>query len=433
MIPSRRLVALAAVPLVPAVAAWFVPGLWAVVVGFDLLLAAVAAVDAVAAARPVVRVGRAVRERQLVARPFDVVLTVDADPRLGVVEVTDDPPLPWLPEPIRVDVSGGVVQLTRTLRLDRRGRHGFGAVAVRTRSPLGLWWRQQSVPADGDGHVRVGPDVTPLRGKAIAGRRDDRRAPVRVRRTVGGDSEFERLRPYVAGDAMRHVDWRATARQRKLVVRQFGQEVGQHVVFLLDSGRLMTQVIGDRTAFDAVLDASLVLAWTALRHGDRVGMMVADRTVRAWVPPRAGMGQGARLLRAVTDVHPTLDEADPAAALAWLSARLGRRSLVVWITRALDEVAEARAEALVRAMSGRHLPLCVWVRDPRLDARILGAPDAPDHDGYRRAAAADLAARRLQALARLRRRGALVVDATPDDLGEALRRRYLDVKARHLL
>ncbi len=435
MIPSRRLVLWALIPVLPAIAFVVEPAVWPALIGLDVVWLAVAAGDALAARQGTwaPTVVRAVRERQLVARPFEVSLTVDGV--RGWVEVTDDVPAPAEASPTWVAVGPDGAVVTRTLRYDARGRYRFGPVTLRVDSPLGLWIRQLRVPAGGQDEVRVGPDVTPLRGKALLGRRNTQRASTRVRRQAGGESEFERLRPYVSGDPMRHIDWKATARHRRLVVRQFGQEVGQNVVFMLDGGRLMTQRLGDRMAFDVALDASLVLAWTALRHGDRVGMMVADRTVRAWVPPRGGPGHANRIVRTVGELHPTLEEADPGAALGWLSSRLRRRSLVVWVTRVMDDVAEQRARAVVRAMAGRHLPLCVWLRDPRLDERLL-AP-AEDRDArdtaWVRAASADLAVRRAEALEGLRRMGALVVDTTPDQLGDALRDRYLEVKARHLL
>ena len=85
-----------------------------------------------------------------------------------------------------------------------------------------------------------------LRRAGVGDRREDARlGSLRVR---GGDTEFERLRPYSRGDEMRHVDWRASARRDDLVVRQYQAESNQNVVFALDLGRAMRGESGSVTS-----------------------------------------------------------------------------------------------------------------------------------------------------------------------------------------
>lgn len=431
MIPSRRLVALSGLPLALAALWVVVPAVWPVLLGVDAVLLGVAVIDALRSGG-MVTARRQVEDVAVVGQPFEVTVTV-ANPgaRDLVVQVDDEGPGHADGLPATLALPAGEARAVTTERaVPRRGHHPFGAVAVRWRSPWGLWWRQLRHPIDQA--VRVLPDFSHLRDGGLHARADERRTPTRVRRRPGGESEFERLRPYVAGDPYRHVDWKATARRQHLVTREYGQESNQNVIFLIDAGRTTTTRLGEITAFDHALNAALAMGHAALRHGDRVGLLAYDREVRAWLPPKGGVRSGARLVQGTYDLFPSMDEPDPAVAFRHLQATVRRRSLVVLLTAVTDAVNAEATGAVVAAMAGRHLPLCVWLRDPALDA-LVAAPTTSDDRFYVRGAAAELVRWREAELARWRRSGALVVDAAPRDLTAALLTEYLEIKARRLL
>lgn len=431
MIPSRLLVLLALVPLGLAVAAVAAPWLLWPALAIDGILVAVAAVD-LATTRIDLDVERHVDPVQAVGRPFEVRVRVrDRAGRPLRLRLTDDPPGKVTGLPVALVLRPGEAAEARyTVEVGTRGRHPFGPVTVRQASPLGLWERQRRLPVETE--LRVYPNFAALRRFGVDTELWARRAPVRARRRPGGENEFERLRPYVAGDPYRHIDWRATARRREFVTREFGQESNQNVVFLLDAGRTMTARSGALTGFDHALNAAITMGQTALRHGDRVGMLVFDREIRAWLPPRGGARTGSRLIRGTYDVFPRFEEPDYGLALRHLSRHVRRRSLVVLLTAAFDDVDASAAEALVAALRGRHLTIAVWLRDTDID-ETLARPARDEADVWRRAAAADLALWRERALQKLRQRGALVVDCPPEALTPELLDRYLEIKARRLL
>ena len=431
MIPTVRLVWFAAFPALFALTAAFVPAAILPMLGIDLALIVVSALDAVFT-RGAVEVARHSPPIQAVGRPFQVTLEVqNVGSRDLSLRITDDAPgaAEGLPASLALG-RGQRANVSYPLLIDRRGEHPFGPVSVRFRSPLGLWERQQrfSVP----GGVRVYPDFAQLRSYGLQAREAEQRLPVRTRRRPGGENEFERLRPYVAGDPYRHIDWRATARRGDFVSREFGQEVNQNLILLIDAGRMMSGSNGALTSFDHALNAALMMGQVALRHGDRVGLLVFDKEVRVWLPPKGGARAGSRLIRATYDVFPTLHEPDYALAFRHLSHHVRRRSLVVLITSVVDEVNAEMTETLVGALSTRHLPLCVWLRDSDVDALADAKATSPG-DPYVRAAAAELLTWRERSLAELRRRGALVVDAPPSALTPRLLNQYLEIKARRLL
>jgi len=429
MIPTSRLVIAACVPLVLALFVLADPWLTVPVVALDVVLVVVALVDRLLV-RGHVDVRREMAPVQAVGRDFAVHLHLTADRRMRV-RLTDDAPGETEGLPVRIDLPGeGTTTVTYRLSVSQRGAHEFGPVTLRWRSPLGLFEGQRVVHLPGT--VRVYPSFRQLRSWGLLARQDERRLPVRVRRRPGGENEFERLRPYVRGDSYRHVDWRATARRAQLITRDYGQESNQNVIFLLDAGRMMSARGTEMTAFDHALDAAVMMGQVALRHGDRVGLLAYDDTIRAWLPPKGGARTGSRLIRATYDLFPSLQEPDHALALRWLAQHVRRRSLVVMLTSVVDDVNAQAGRAIVDAMTGRHLPLVVWLRDTGLEA-LVDAPRRTRQQVYEAGAAAELLARREAQLQALRKRGALVVDAPPDKVTPRLLSRYLEIKARRLL
>ncbi len=431
MIPTRRLVLIAGAPLVVAFAAVVQPPLAWAALAIDVVLFVVALLDLLLT-RGTVTASRSYGVVQAIGRTFDIELTVEnAGLRSARLRVTDTPPGDAHGLPASMALGAGQRATVRyATHIDRRGGHAFGPVCVRFLSPLGLWERQVNLPVAN--LVRVYPDFAQLRTYDLRARADDERRPVRTRRRPGGESEFERLRPYVPGDPYRHIDWRATARRGDFVTREFGQEVNQNVILMLDCGRMMSAANGALTSFDHALNAALMMGQVALRHGDRVGMLVFDDKVRAWLPPRGGARAGSRLIRGTYDVFPSFAEPDYALAFRHLASNVRRRSLVVLFTSVVDEPNQKLAETLVRAMAGRHLPVCVWVRDQGL--HDLTDTPATDAEGlYVRSAASEIVAWRERSLAAVRRRGAVVIDAAAADLTPALINRYMEIKARRLL
>ncbi|MFK7927809.1 MAG: DUF58 domain-containing protein [Myxococcota bacterium] len=429
MIPTGRLVALAVVPMALGLMVLAMPWLTWPMVALDVVIVAVAAFDALLNRGKII-VERHFTSVQAVGRPFDVTVRISGNRSLAC-RVTDDAPgeREGLPGRVRLQ-KGHAVDLTYQLQVNTRGEHPFGAVYVRWASPLGLFERQ--VMVDVPGLVRVYPSFRQLRSWGLLAREDERRAPVRVKRRPGGENEFERLRPYVRGDSYRHIDWKATARRASLVTRDFGQESNQNVIFLIDAGRMMSSQGASMTAFDHALNAAVMMGQVALRHGDRVGMLVYDDQIRTWLPPKGGARAGSRLIRGTYDLFPSLREPDHAQALRWLAQHVRRRSLVVMLTSVVDDVNAATTQAIVGAMVGRHLPLVVWLRDEGLESLIDGPRSgAPDH--YAAGAAAELLVRREAQLQALRQRGALVIDSSPEDVTPRLLSRYLEVKARQIL
>jgi len=438
LVPARSTVLLALVPFGLAVGAVFDHALVRFTLAGDAVLAVALLVDALLAVRPMVRAEREVPPVLSIGRsnPIRLHLRSTSARRLDV-RVTDDRPagVETAELPARVSLAPrGQASVVYHLRPTRRGLLELGDHHLRYASPLGLWWRQLRLPARDP--LRVYPDVTAVREYELLARKSREGLLTRPIRLRGGENEFERLREYGRDDDFRNIDWKATARRSRLIVREYQQERNQTVVCLLDCGRLMTAETGGLTQLDHALNAVIMLAHVASRAGDQFGLLAFDAGIRTYLGPRGGRQVARQVARATYDLHPSLADSDFERAFAHLGAHLRKRALVVLFTQVIDDVSARAVLRQVRGLPAQHLALCVIFRDPDLD-RLAEPPggvvDGGPGDLYAGAAAAETILWREKLTRDLKANGAMVLHIPPAQTTPAVINRYLRIKARHLL
>ena len=330
------------------------------------------------------------------------------------------------PDVQQLDVPPGDSRvLTTELRPTRRGDRTPDRVTVRSLGPLGVAGRQgrHEVPW----RVRVQPPFTSRRHlpERLSRLRtlDGRQAA----RTRGSGTEFDALRDYVAGDDVRSIDWRATARRQEVVVRTWRPERDRQVLIVLDTGRTSAGRVGDVPRLDAALDAALLLSALASRAGDRVDLLAVDRVTRAAVEGAGRDELLARLVETLSGIEPSLVETDARLLVGEVLRRARRRSLVVLFTTLDAAPLSEGLLPLLPSLTHRHTVLLAAVGDPRLEAMLVGRGDVAAV--YDAAAAEQARSERARTTALLRRRGVEVVDAAPESFAPAVADAYLSLKA----
>jgi uncharacterized protein (DUF58 family) len=315
------------------------------------------------------------------------------------------------------------------VRPEERGEHRFGRIQLRVRSFLGLWERNHL--AGEPALVRVYPNFAAVSKYALfAMEQRLSRIGVLKQRRRGEGSEFHQLREYRRGDPLRQVDWRATARLRKLISREYQDERDQTVVFLLDCGRRMRTRDAELSHFDQALNAVLLLAYVALRKGDSVGVGTFGGDER-WQAPAKGHETLTRILNMLYDLQPGTLIPDYSRAAIDLLARQRKRALVVIVTNLREEDTDD-LQGAIALLKHRHLVLVASLReeavDQTLDAEVLDFDDA-----LRVAAAHDYLGERDKTLQAMRATGVASVDVLPKALSMELVNAYLAIKARGAL
>jgi uncharacterized protein (DUF58 family) len=312
-----------------------------------------------------------------------------------------------------------------------RGDHAFGALHMRIEGRLGLGALIASV--DASRSVRVYPNLRGPRRYELAFRLHTLHSVgVRSMRRPGGGGEFEQLREYVAGDSYRDLDWKATAKRRRPVTRVLGHEESQSVVIALDVGHMMAAPLDALTKLDHAIHAALLLAYVALRRGDKVGLVLFAHDVLEFLPPRSGHAQYGRILESlsVAQAHPTY--VDFRRLAEFVRTRVPRRALLVMFSDLLDETQALPLAASAKLLRQRHLPLCVSMKDTQAE-RLAHSPAANAEAAYRRGGERTPLEGPTKNKLHLRKAGIGILEAGAGELAVATVNRYLEIKSRHAL
>ena len=381
----------------------------------------------------------------LVSRDVSAIITVGLEhrvllrvraasikPSVTTLDVFDLHPGDWpvFGLPRQIELRGNkVIEVSYQLTPTERGEYGFAGCQLRLHSSLRFWTQTRTAPCAQ--RVRVYPNFAPLAKLAMVGlEQASRVVGAHLKRRRGEGTEFQQLREYRVGDSMRQIDWKASQRARKLISRDYQDERNQQIILLLDTGRRMLAHDGVLSHFDHVLNASLMVAYIALRQGDAVGLMAHGGPARYAAPVR-GLACIDTLLNTVFDLAPEPVATDYLAAAASLSMRQRRRSLVLLITNARDEDIQDLSAA-VRQLQKRHLVCVASLREAALDA-VLETPVQRLDQALMAASMAHYIALRARAHQALSAQGVHVLDVNCRELPSALVEHYLAVKRSGLL
>ena len=449
--PDRNLLGWALAWLVLAVASVPLVGLRFWVPGMGALLVAAVLADAYLALRePSIVLEREVPEKGARLREDEITLCVrNPLPRPVRMQLRDSVPRDLLsPEPqwsdLRVEAEN-LKKLHYTIRPKVRGRRSWGKAAALVRSPLGLLRR--CVESASPSVLLVQPETARyLRAEALDPKRVLATLGVRPKRLRGDGLEFDSLRDYVIGDEPRRIDWRATARRGRPIVRTHRHEESRTVLIVVDRSRLMgaraphpaeraVQEGFSSTKLDHAIDAGLALAFASLAAGDRVGLLVFDREIVGQIAPVAHRASLGLFVEALSAVQPSSFEADYRRLTREILTRQRKRAMVIVLT----DFMEVDREELIQPMSllaRRHEVVFVALREPileQLEDDDLDASRGADRKSgrvglYRRIVLADLLREREARLMTLRRQGLSVLDVPPSEATASTLNRYLELR-----
>lgn len=350
-----------------------------------------------------------------------------------------DPQLAFegLPQQVQLP-AGKKLELQYTVTPQRRGPVRLGATQLRLRSRGGCFELLRTVGEPQRLHVY--PNFAAVARYAwLAGDRRLASIGIKTYPKRGMGTDFKQLAEYRPGDPIRHIDWKATMRHAKPIVREFQDERDQRVIFLLDCGRRMRADEGagsdrrDGSHFDQALNALMLLSYVALKEGDEVGAVTfghAPGQGRRFAP-RKGSATLNALMARLYDIEPSATHSDYLAAAEELLKVQPKRALVIMLTNFRDEDA-AELKPALKLLRSRHLVLVASLRE-RVLRELATQPINEDRHAVEVATAHLFTQARGDAFARTTGNDALSVDVEPDALAVTLVNRYHAVKRSGLL
>jgi uncharacterized protein (DUF58 family) len=321
--------------------------------------------------------------------------------------------------------------LEYSLRPVRRGLYDFGALNVLVNGPLQLVRRRYRF---GQSHsVAVYPSFIQMRQyELLAASRRLSELGIKKVRQLGHSQEFEQIRPYVAGDDQRTINWQASARKAELMVNHYQDEKSQQVYCLIDKGRVMQMPFEGLSLLDYAINASLVLANIALRKKDKAGIVTFSDTIGSILPAEGKVSQIQKILDLLYNQKTRFLETDFEKLYITVRSKIRQRSLLLLFTN-FETLSGARRQLpYLRKLSRHHLLLVVFFENTETRA-LLQTPVTNTEEIYLKAIAEKFAYEKRQIVKELSQHGIQSVLTPPEKLTVNTINKYLEFKARGLI
>lgn len=434
--PTRRAVLMfSGLLILPWLVLLWRPEMWYLVFDVSALILLVIFTDA-ALVYPRHRVSIALDapESAFIGDPIDVRFEIQTGLRLRPslfevgVDLSGDAQPELTPNPFLFEPITGPRLLSVLSR--QRGFVQIEAVWVRWDGPLGFMEQSRKYPLDRS--VQILPNIRAASAAALQFFSRDALFGLKPQPQKGGGTEFDALREYLPGFDIRTIDWKHSARHRKLLIKEYRAERNHPVMLGFDTGHLMGAPLDGVPRLDHAINSGLLLAWHAIRSGDLVGCCAFDSERRLFVMPARGVRAFRYLQQRTTELGYCPDETNFTLGIGEIHARLARRALVILFTDFVDTVT---AELLIdnaKRLSRRHLVVFVTLRDTLLSNYFDREPDTLN----RMAAAViaeDFEVNRSIVFDKLQRVGVHCLNVYPSRLAPSLLNKYLEVKQRNLL
>ena len=177
----------------------------------------------------------------------------------------------------------------------------------------------------------------------------------------GRGMEFSEVREYQFGDDIRNIDWNVTARFSHPFIKIFEEERELTVILLVDlSGSLLFGTV-EKTKQQIAAELSAVLAFSAMKNNDKVGLILFTDKIEKFVPPRKGKTHVLRLVREVLSFEPKGKTTNLKSALEYMNNAIKKKSIVFLISDFMD----SGYEKILRIVGKKHDLVGIVINDRR--------------------------------------------------------------------
>lgn len=324
----------------------------------------------------------------------------------------------------------GQQKLVYQIRPVQRGDYGFGRVKMVLEGPMGMLSR--AVPGASQENARVYPSIIQMREFELrAFSRIANQDGIKRLRKAGVSYEFEQISPYVQGDDLRHINWKAAARRQELMVNRFESERSQPVYCVICKNREMLMPFDGLSLMDYAINTSLAVSNVALLKYDKIGLITFSDRIGSSLRASRERQQLKRIMNALYNEKEREKEADYALLEKSLRSLAPNRSLLFLFIHFESSYALERTLPHLKAIAARHLLVVIFFRN--VEVERFSKSRAKDVKGiYTRALAQRMTNEKESMFYRLREMGIQAILTEPDRLSMHTVDKYLELKARGL-
>ncbi|MCT4593462.1 MAG: DUF58 domain-containing protein [Anaeromicrobium sp.] len=308
----------------------------------------------------------------------------------------------------------------------KRGAYEFNNIHMRIESRLKLVYLKKiiSIPRE----YKVYPNLKNLKKyKLLVGKNKLMEPGRKSLKTIGSKTSFSHLREYVVGDEYRKINWKATARENKLIVNEYEPEKNQRIHVLLDEGRTMSGEIRGHKKLDMAIDAALLLGDISNQKGDLCGLTTFNRKVNSYVKPGKGPAHRNHILETLYHIEGSNHTSNYKEAFLHLKKKEKHRSIIFLFTD--FSIMEEGHEILkhLPVISKNNIVTIVLIRDENKEA-LLDEKSNSVEKIYDKAVAMEMIRNREMVISLIKKRKIMCIEADKEELSLKVINKYLEIK-----
>lgn len=327
--------------------------------------------------------------------------------------------------------SGQAREFNYTLKPVERGEYHFGSLNVYASSFLGLVERRYRF--DSDAMTPTYPSFLQMRKyelMAFTNRLKD--YGLKKIRRIGHTMEFEQIKDYVAGDDVRNINWKASAKRGELMLNQYQDEKSQPVYSVIDKGRVMKMPFEEMKLLDYAINATLVISNIALKKGDKAGMFGFSDRVSNQIVAQKRASQMNLIMENLYNLDTDFKESDFGRLYIDVKRTIKQRSLLLLYTNFETLDALYRQLPYLQAIAKTHLLVVIFFENTELKA-LVEEEVSTVQDIYEKTIAEKFIYEKKLIVNELNKYGIQTILTAPQNLTVNTINKYLEIKARGLL
>ncbi|MDE3182615.1 MAG: DUF58 domain-containing protein [Bacteroidota bacterium] len=312
-----------------------------------------------------------------------------------------------------------------------RGEYNFGNIHLFVSTPLQLLSRRFTTEAAET--IPVYPAFMQLhKYELFSGTTLNSESGNQRMRKIGQSMEFEQIKEYVAGDDIRTLNWKASARKGGLMVNSFMEERSQQIYCIIDKGRLMKMSFNGMTLLDYAINSCLVLSNVCLKKQDKVGVITFSHEPGSLLAADRKVSQSENILQLLYKQKTDFLESDFEILYLQIRSKIKHRSLLILFTNFESLSGLNRQIDYLRSLARNHLLLVVFFENSELDElRNSHAKDI--EEVYIKTIAEKFAFEKKIIAKELSKYGILSILSSPKSLTVNTINKYLELKARQAI
>ena len=310
----------------------------------------------------------------------------------------------------------------------QRGEYQFGSLHLFAYGPLGLVAKRYSF--DQGQMVKVYPSFLQMRRyEFFAFHSLKREYGLKKLRKFGQSREFEQIKPYVSGDDLRNLNWKAAAKSGKLMTNHYQEEKSQPVYSIIDLGRVMKMPFAGLSLLDYAINSSLAFSNIALKNGDKVGLASFSDQIGPTCEANHRPAQLQTVMESLYNLKTGFPESDFGKLYSWARKKLGQKCLLIIYTNFEHAGSMKRQLPYLKALSKHHLVLVVIFENHLLND-FSTEPANTISDIAEKTIAAKFVFDKRLITKELNRHGIQTILCAPQDLSMQTINKYMEIKAK---